>query len=204
MVVLTSNGLSSDKLILEMKKRINKNIKKAVIIVTADEIYKERNKNIPRLTRELKSLGLTVEYLDIDFQDLKLIENYDLVEFIGGNPYYLLNSLKKSKGKEILKEFAKNKIIIGCSAGSLVLQQSIKIIDIYSREMNDNVGLMDLKAIELVNIMILPHYHRFIDRYDFFEEKAKKYEDENNCYIHRIDDGEAIIVNKDEVEYINL
>ena len=40
MIILTSNGLSSCKLINELKKQINTG--KAALVVTADNVYKEK------------------------------------------------------------------------------------------------------------------------------------------------------------------
>ncbi len=176
MIILTSNGLSSDKLLNEVKKHILVDMKKAALIVTADEIYKEKNRHVLRLTNELKSIGLSVDYFDIDYQNPELLENYDVIELIGGNPYYLLNSLNISNAKRILKKLSKTKIIIGCSAGSLVLQSSIDIIDMYSPEMNQTIKLQDFTTLDLVDVVILPHYNRFIKKYKDFEKIARQYE----------------------------
>lgn len=64
MIVLTSNGLSSDTLL----SRISPHIKngKAALVVTADNEYKEKNYHVERLTKELQSLGLFVECFDFD------------------------------------------------------------------------------------------------------------------------------------------
>lgn len=53
MIILTSNGLSSDKLLNETRKYTNSNAK-AAIITTASVGYKEKDWHIPRLTEELQ------------------------------------------------------------------------------------------------------------------------------------------------------
>ena len=63
MIILTSNGLSSNKLIDKVKAHIK--IGKAALVVTADNEYKEKNYHVERLTKELKLVGLSVENFDL-------------------------------------------------------------------------------------------------------------------------------------------
>ena len=191
MIVLTSNGLSSDKLLNAMGGYIN--VGKAALVVTADNVYKEKNYHVERLTKELQGLGLCVNCFDFDIQSPTELMSYDVVEMIGGNPYYLLDSIRKNGFVEALEYFAENKCIIGCSAGVLVLTPTLDLINIYSPEMNI-VDLKDLSACGFTGIQMLPHYNKFAKRYDDFEEKCLQYERENNCEVIRLNDGEGIIV----------
>ncbi len=190
MIILTSNGLSSIKLLNELRKYIKSG--KAALVVTADNEYKEKNYHVERLKKELESLDLEVEIFDFDKQTPSELLDYDVVELIGGNPYYLLDSIRKNGFSVALKYFAENKCLIGCSAGALVLTPTLNLIDIYSSEMNI-VNLKDLTACNLTDIQILPHYSKFIKRYDRFEERCLRYEKENNCKVIRLNDGEAVI-----------
>ena len=199
MIVLTSNGLSSDKLKNAVKAYLKEG--KAALVVTADNEYKEKNYHVERLTKELKLLGLSVDCFDFDKQmPIELIQ-YDVVELIGGNPYYLLDSIRKNNFLSALKYFAENKCLIGCSAGAVVLTPSLDLIDIYSPEMNI-VNLCDLSACDFTNIRILPHYSRFLKKYEAFEEKCFEYERNFNCDVIRLNDGEGIIINEYDVNMI--
>ena len=193
MIILTSNGLSSDGLINEIRKFVSPSMR-AVIITTASVGYKEKDWHIPRLTSELDRIGLPTDYLDIEFESLKLLEKYDLVEINGGNPFFLLQQLRLQRAKEVLSKFAEKKILIGISAGSIVLQKNIKLIAQYSPEMNDAVHLEDLNGLDLTDYEILPHYHRFSSKFEKFEEKARAYEKDNNCSVIRLNDGEGFFI----------
>ncbi len=199
MIVLTSNGLSSDKLLNALQMHIKQG--KAALVVTADNEYKEKNYHVERLTKELETLGLSVECFDYDNQSPSELMSYDVVEMIGGNPYYLLNSIKKNNFTDALDYFAKNKCIIGCSAGALVLTPTLNLIDIYSPEMNI-VDLKDLSACNLTDVQILPHYSKFIKRYVNFEERCLQYERTNDCKVVRLNDGEGIIIENERVNII--
>lgn len=173
MIVLTSNGLSSERLMTAMQQHITTG--KDALVVTADNVYKEKNYHVERLTKELEALGLQVNCFDFDTQSSAELAQYDVVEIIGGNPYYLLNSIRENGFAEILADFAERKTIIGCSAGALVLTPSLDLIDLYSPEMNI-VDLKDLTACHLTDVRLLPHYSKFLNRYDNFEEKCSQYE----------------------------
>ncbi|GFP76271.1 Type 1 glutamine amidotransferase-like domain-containing protein [Clostridium fungisolvens] len=193
MLILTSNGLSSDNIIKKMKEYCV-SLSKAVIVTTASAEYKENDWHVPRLTEELKSLGLLVDYFDFDCQNPQLLLNYDVIEINGGNPFYLLNSMKKANCEDIMGKLIREKIVVGVSAGSIVLQNNINLIAQYSPELNYNVNLTDLSGFGFSPIELLPHYSRFITKFERFEEIAKEYETTNNCKVIRIDDGQAVIV----------
>lgn len=199
MIVLTSNGLSSVCLMAEMRKHIKTG--KAALVVTADNVYKEKNYHVEWLTQELEALGLSVDCFDFDNQTPAELMKYDVVEMIGGNPYYLLDSIRKNGFTNVLADFAKSKVIIGCSAGALVLTPSLDLIDLYSPEMNI-VGLKDLSACHLTDVRLLPHYSKFMNRYDRFEEKCALYEQENVCSVTRLNDGEGVLINDTDVTIV--
>ncbi|MBO4950650.1 MAG: Type 1 glutamine amidotransferase-like domain-containing protein [Clostridia bacterium] len=196
MIVLTSNGLSNEKLLDEIKKLSLSG--KAALVVTADNEYKEKNYHVERLTSELQSLGLTVECFDFDTQSPKELIAFDVVELIGGNPYYLLNSILTNGFIDVLRDFADNKCIIGCSAGAVVLTPTLRLIDIFTPEMNI-VNLNNFSACNLTDVQIFPHYNKFIKRFDKLEEKVSNYEKANNCNVVRLNDGEAVIVNNNSI-----
>jgi dipeptidase E len=194
MLILTSNGLSSDNLIKRMEQECLL-LSKAVIVTTASVGYKENDYHIPRLTQELNSLGLSVDYFDFDFQNPKLLLNFDVIEINGGNPFYLLRSMRKTKCEAIIKKLIEEKIVIGISAGSIIMQRNINLIAQYSPELNEGINLTDLSGFGFSSIELLPHYSRFVLKFEKFEEKAKEYEITNNCKVIRINDGQAVIEN---------
>ena len=52
MIVLCSNGLSSEKILSHIRSKIE-NCKTAALVVTADNEYKENNYHVPRVISEL-------------------------------------------------------------------------------------------------------------------------------------------------------
>ena len=195
MLVLCSNGLSSEKILAYTKDKVC-TCKTATLVVTADNEYKENNYHVPRCISELESLNLTVDIFDLDKQPADLLVGYDVVEFIGGNPYYLLHSIQQNNAIEILKDIATNKVLIGWSAAAFVFSPTLELVNCYSAEMNF-LGLTDLNALSLTQVQVLPHYGKFISRFEQFEEKCRTYEKTHNVNVIRINDGEGVFIDKE-------
>lgn len=192
MLVLCSNGLTSELLLSYIGGKMT-NCKTAALVVTADNEYKEKNYHVTRSIAELESLNLQVDVFDLDNQDVDLLLNYDVVEFIGGNPYYLLHSIRENKAFEVLKYIATNKILIGWSAAAFVFGPTLELVNCYSPEMNF-MGLTDLNGLSLTNVQVLPHYSKFLARFEKFEEKCCVYEKKHNIKVVRLNDGDGVFI----------
>lgn len=68
MLVLCSDGLSSEKILSTIKSKM-RDSKTAALVVTADPEYKENNYHVDRCICELNSLGLIVDVFDLDEED---------------------------------------------------------------------------------------------------------------------------------------
>ena len=194
MLVLCSNGLSSKEILSYTSEKVCF-CKTAALVVTADNEYKESNYHVSRCVSELESLGLKVDVFDLDKQPAELLLDYGVVEFIGGNPYYLLHSIREHNTTEILKEIATNKILIGWSAAAFVFSPTLELVNCYSPEMNF-LGLTDLRGLSLTQVQVLPHYSKFLSRFDRFEERCCEYEKEHNVNVIRINDGEGVFIDE--------
>jgi dipeptidase E len=198
LIFLTSNGITSDNLFNKVNQSLGKNAKKAALVTTASVGYKEKDWSVPRHTEVLEKLGLSVDCFDFEEQDPELLEEYDAIFIIGGNPFYLLDKMRKSNCPERFKKYEKEKIIIGASAGSIVLGNTIALIYEFDPQMNDIVGLNDFTGLGLTNINVCPHVSKYIDRYDRFLERIEDFEKCYNVHITRINDGQAVFISDDE------
>ena len=196
MLVLCSNGLTSEKLLTYVREK-SVGCKNAALVVTADNEYKEKNYHVNRCIEELKSINLDVDIFDLDKQPAKLLLNYDIVEFIGGNPFYLLHSIRENDAFDVLKFLADEKILIGWSAAAFVFGPTLELVNRYSPEMNF-LGLTNLNGLSLTQYEVLPHYSRFISKFEQFEEKCRDYEGKHNIKVIRINDGEGVIIDVEE------
>lgn len=195
MLVLCSDGLSSDALKAEMRK-YTAECAKAALVVAADNEYKENNYHIPGYVEELGQLGLSADIIDIDVSEPDILLRYDLVEFIGGNPFYLVGSVRKNCAQSILKVISAEKILVGWSAAVFAFGPTLELVNEYSPEMNI-AGLTDLSGLGLTDIEVLPHYSRFAGRFHNFEERCAKYEKNRLKQIIRLNDGDGLFISCD-------
>ena len=192
MLILCSNGLSSPILQAHIKQYLT-DCKTASLVVTADNEYKELNYHVPRCKKELEALNLTVDIFDLDKDAPALLLNYDVVEFIGGNPFYLLHSIRSHRAEEILQTLAAEKVLIGWSAAAFVFGPTLELVNSYSPEMNF-MGLSKLTALALTNTEVLPHHSKFCSRFNWFEDRCQKYEQTHNVKVVRLNDGDGLCI----------
>lgn len=83
--------------------------------------------------------------------------------------------------------------MFGLSAGAMVFTPSIEIVDKLTPEINI-VNLANFKGLSLTNTHIIPHYNKFLKRFDKLEDICKAYEQERNCTVVRLNDGDGIII----------
>ena len=191
MLILTSNGLTSQELLDRATPHLSG--KRCALVTTASVGFKQNDKNVPRHTRELQTCGASqVALFDFDEQSPEALAAYDAAMLIGGNPYYLLHSIRSNGFAQPLRRLAEQGTLIGVSAGAIVLTPSIAVIDVFTPGMNSDVGLTDKTGLSLCDCEILPHYSKFLTRFDRFEERAQEYEQQNDVTLHRLSDGEAL------------
>ena len=194
-LVLCSNGLSSEALLTQLKEK-TVGCKTAALVVTADNAYKESNYHIPRCVSELQALNLQVELFDLDRQSAALLLNYDVVEFIGGNPFYLLHAIQEHNAADVLRKIATDNILIGWSAAAFVFGPTLELVNRYSPEMNV-LGLTDFSGLSLTEVQVLPHYSKYLARFAQFEETCCIYEKEHHVNVIRLNDGEGVFIDAD-------
>lgn len=193
MLILTSDGLSTDNLVSKFKECLKPDMQKAAIITTAANPFSERHPDIDLHIEIMQICGLASTCIDIEIQDPALLLDYDVIIIIGGNPYYLLDVMQKKDCQPLFKELlVKEKIIVGMSAGSMVLGETIDFVNILTPEMN--VGMDDYSCLCLTDLIICPHASSFVASIPHSEVTLAKYEQDHNKKITRIDDGQAIFL----------
>lgn len=116
----------------------------------------------------------------------------------GGNPFYLLYHLIRSGADEILKGMSKKDVVIvGVSAGSMILGENIEIVHFFTSDIN-TVNLTNFTTLQIISTNIFPHY----DRNDLFsnvdgesiEDRLKNFEERYQCKVLRLKDDETATI----------
>lgn len=88
------------------------------------------------------------------------INESDILFLGGGNTFHFFDQIQKHKLSSTLKKYlSEGKLIVGLSAGGIVLSPSLMMACFPSKDADDcNVDRKDFKALKLLPFEICPHY----------------------------------------------
>ncbi len=140
--------------------------------------------------------------IDVPFDRILFQEvmKSDCIHLAGGNTFYFLNSLRKSKIMPRLKKFVKDGgVLTGLSAGAIMMTENIEMAAYpeFDRDEN-NINLTNLAALNLVDFLFFPHFKNSA-RYDAV---FKKYTRFNDKIIYACPDGSGIVMNGPELRFV--
>lgn len=200
-LLLTSNGFYTTEIKNAFISLIENEIRASAAIITTASAQKHNNLYAIKAREDLLDMGFSkVEFIDVEFEEPELLKQYQVIYINGGNPFYLLHHLRHSCADQVIKDIAdqSNYVIVGASAGAVVLGPDIEVVNYFTPDMN-SVNLLDLRALGITNVSIFPHY----DREDVFPEKTGRtieerlliFENIRKRSITRLKDDGFIIVN---------
>lgn len=154
---------------------------------------------------KLKLMGFQIVNVDIKnktkeqlFQQMK---DVDVVFVSGGNTYYLLEHVQKSRLDEVVKELiVKGVMYIGSSAGSVLVCPTIEHIE----DLDDitKASLISFEGIGLIDFLILPHFGDSKYKYKF-QQIMKKWSDKK-YKIQTLTNSQVIVVNNNNIEVLKI
>ena len=189
-IVLTSCGIRNKSFKDRLYGIISKeelNNKKVLYITTASDGEEDDDKSW--MNEEYKTI------LDLGINEANITEykigneinicDFDIIYMMGGNTFYLLDVIRKTRFDKIIVDFInKGKIYIGSSAGSEILGNSIDVALGYD---DNNVNMVDFTGLKIVDALIVPHSNR---KEEFISELKNKTK-ENVITLY---DGDGIII----------
>jgi len=119
----------------------------------------------------------------------------------GGNSYSFLSLLKKKRIFSLLEKYVnKGGILVGMSAGAIIMTPNINLAGIPSFDSDENkINLKSLKALGLVKFEFLPHFKKnkaYIKEVLDYSKKTKN-------IIYACPDGSGIKVDGEKVVFID-
>lgn len=137
---------------------------------TAGETYEDPY--FVRADRErLEKLGYQLTDLDVTHSTRDELQaslsQLDGLFVAGGNSFYLLQQFKKSGMDTLVREFVgRGGVYVGASAGAALCGPSLEPVQVLDNP-KDAPDLKDFGALDLVDIVVLPHYGKpkYLDLY---------------------------------------
>lgn len=202
--ILYSDQMSADneKVHIKMKQLLgNGNLSLGYIPSTGD---KDR-KYFSNIKAFYKSYGIQ-EFiffdLDEEYDESKVDDllSCDVIHISGGDPIFLLNNIKKRNFKPVLKKYADNGIIIGVSGGACNIGGNISLFKLFTSNLDEALSSRcQLNSLGLVDFEFLPHYNRWNKE---FKDNVKEYSKRTGSTIYACNDGDGVIVNDGEIEFV--
>ncbi len=164
-----------------------------------------------RIRRRYRSFGVTSFdqlILDKTFHsaasrrnEISKIHQFDIIYLAGGNTFYFLHWLRKTKALSEIKRFAKaGGVIAGLSAGALIVSPNINLAAYPAFDADENaVGMKDLRALGLVDFEFYPHYSA---RSKKQTQALLAYSRTSKLPILACDDGDGIVIEKSKIQAV--
>ncbi|MCL6659995.1 Type 1 glutamine amidotransferase-like domain-containing protein [Paenibacillus amylolyticus] len=152
--------------------------------------------------RYYNQIGIdNIQYFDLDLEyeerTFGSIFECDAIHLSGGNTFYFQSLLQKRNMVGLLRSYVKSGgILIGVSAGSILTTPTIEIAG-YGEDADENeVGLNDMKALELVDFEFAPHWDGSEDTLDSLREYSRV----NRTAVYACQDGGGLVIDCASVE----
>ena len=204
-LLLTAYGLCTNEIKEAFYKLLPQDFStfKIAIVTTSQPTLKEKHHQMISVKNTFHDMGFkSVDFIDIEFEDPKRLQNYDIIFLNGGYPFYLLHHLKKTGADVILKKLIDDgKIIVGLSCGSYILGKDNILCNYLYPE--DNVfQTTDMSTLNAVDLRIWPHFKEHCSIHPNLAGRLLEFESKYKCEVTRLNNNQAILVLGDKLEKI--
>ncbi|MBI5805435.1 Type 1 glutamine amidotransferase-like domain-containing protein [candidate division TA06 bacterium] len=118
----------------------------------------------------------------------------DAIHLSGGDPFQFLGSIRKRNFGPVLKKYWEDGgILLGISAGAIVLTPSIKISHVFYQSRTDKH-----QAVGLVDFHFLPHWNLRAGRLEDVQYFSKV----NQATVYACKDGDGMVIKRGKVELV--
>ena len=210
-LALASQGFTTDEIAKKIEELVGKPLEKInVAIINEAYVGLDETRDKRWLIRELanieKYIGGTIDFVNFRVCDKEEIKKHfqraDLIYIVGGRQHILEKLFRETDTIDILKQMANEKVIMGTSAGSIVLGRKITSADFWKERYPKDWDLAKThEELNLVNFNIIPHYMREDHKKwtkSFFERVLK----ENPFPIYAITDTQMVVYHDGELEFV--
>lgn len=209
-LVLASQGFTTQEIANSISELVGKPLEKIKIAII-NEAYvgipgeKDKRWLIHELSLIANYIGGNIDFINLRANSKETmkerLDQADMVYIVGGKQLILPELFKETGFDEILKDFAKEKVVMGTSAGAITLGKQIEVEAYWKQRYGMASQDIKEKTLGWVNFNIIPHYlrgeHKKYDK-EFFDCVLK----ENPFVVYAITDTQAIIYEDGNISFI--
>lgn len=209
-LILASQGFMTPEIAKAVEEMVGKPLEKInVAIINEAYVALAGEKDKRWLIHELSQLESYIGG-NIDFVNLRActkqeirqrLEIADMMYIVGGKQLVLPQLFKETGFDEIVKEFANKKVVMGTSAGAIVLGRQIEATKYWKEQYGITKEEIGEKTLGLTNFNIIPHYLRG-ERKKWDREFYEKVLQENPFTVYAVKDEQAILWEDNHITFV--
>ena len=211
-LILASQGFTTDEMKIEVAKIVGKpanEINIAIINETACELAGEKSKRwlIHELSNIEKHIGGRIDFVNFRTHSKEEIRtrlmNADLTYIVGGKQHIYSKLFHETNTVDLIQEVAEKRVLMGTSAGSIVLGKQITSPRFWAERYNTKVENFEYQELELVPFNIVPHFLRK-DHEKWTLEFLKDVLADNPFTVYAITDNQAVAYIDGKISFIGV
>src|SRR5680860_1472233 len=176
-LILTSAGLSNQRIIDAFLKLLNKEPKEtSLLIVVYGQNEEEKFQfHINESRKEVENLGFKATVLNMNESlSIDSLQNFDAFYVCGGNTFSILAKMRDTGIDNFIKsQVLGGSVYLGVSAGSIIAGPDIEIAGWGTDGDSNDVGLINMKGFNFTDTAVFPHFEEERQRKEVEEFKQK-------------------------------
>ena len=209
-IILASQGFTTDEIEKEVSKIVGKPANEIDIAIINEAIYgisgdKSKRWLINELSNIEKHIGGKIDFVNFRVYSKEEIENRllkaDLIYLVGGKQFEYSKLFNETDTAKIIKDIAHKKVIMGTSAGAIVLGTQIQSKEFWINRYSVKFEDIKYSELNLVPFNIIPHYLRE-DRKQWTRDFLNETLENNPFPVYAIQDTQAIAYIDEKIKYI--
>lgn len=209
-IILASQGFTTNEIEKEVELIVGKPAKEINIVIINESAFmidklKSKRWLIKELSNIEKHIGGRIDFIDFYMQSIEEIKerlfSSDLIYIVGGKQHIYSKIFNETNLVEFLNEIANKKVIMGTSAGAIVLGKTIQSERFWKERYNCKLNDFEYNELELVPFNIVPHFMRE-DRKKWTSEFLKDLLSDNPFPVYAITDEQAVAYIDGKIKYI--
>lgn len=209
-LILASQGFTTDEIEKEVAEIVGKPAKEINVAIINECVYemdKEKSKRwlINELSNIEKHIGGKIDFINFHVQSKKEIRerlmNADLTYIVGGKQHIYARIFNETYTVDVIREVADKRVIMGTSAGAIVLGKQILSEKFWNERYNAKLEDFEYQDLGIVPFNIVPHFLRE-DRKKWTSVFLKDTLADNPFTVYAITDKQAVAYIDGKVKFI--
>ena len=209
-LLLASQGFLTKEIANEVQAVVGKNLNEINIAIVNEsylELDRDKDKRwvIKELTYLEKYIGGRIDFVNFRTHSKEEIRtrlmNADLTYIVGGKQHIYSKLFHETNTVDLIQEVAEKRVLMGTSAGSIVLGKQITSPRFWAERYNTKVENFEYQELELVPFNIVPHFLRK-DHEKWTLEFLKDVLADNPFTVYAITDNQAVAYIDGKISFI--